>query len=347
MKVQLNANSSFKTLEIEPNQLNFFPIAANHDPILINGNSELAIFIENEGLSGEGTHDSPYIIEDFNIDASDENGIDIQYTDAYLIIRNCTIDGEKYRNTGICLNNSSNINISNNVISYCYRGFILGSSFNNIVSENKLLYNSVGFFMYRCNNTSIYKNAADFNIYAGMALSYSHNNTLLGDMANRNDIGIFLSQSNNNTISVSVTNNFDEGILLQSSTNNLLIKNEVRNNSWGITLLSSENNKIYLNDIYENREYEAIEGLTSLNNVWDNGTAGNYWGNYTERYPDAKNNGIVWDTPYEIDGVDLGIDNFPLANPVFPEEQYTISGFSLVYMLFFISVGVFLLKKKN
>jgi len=40
--------------------------------------------------------------------------------------------------------------------------------------------------------------------------------------------------------------------------------------------------------------------ITVKNGNWDNGTHGNYWSDYAARYPDATNNGFVWDTPYEI-----------------------------------------------
>lgn len=52
-------------------------------------------------------------------------------------------------------------------------------------------------------------------------------------------------------------------------------------------------------------------------NMWDNLIAsGNYWGDYQSRYPSATNDGLVWDTPYEIDG-GVSADYFPLVAPSF------------------------------
>ena len=48
---------------------------------------------------------------------------------------------------------------------------------------------------------------------------------------------------------------------------------------------------------------------------WDNGSVGNYWSDYLERYPNAseiRDTGI-WDTPYVINT--NNIDNYPLINP--------------------------------
>ena len=48
--------------------------ASDHDPIIIDGNMALSQFIANESLIGEGTLESPYIIENFTINATSSNG---------------------------------------------------------------------------------------------------------------------------------------------------------------------------------------------------------------------------------------------------------------------------------
>jgi len=49
---------------------------------------------------------------------------------------------------------------------------------------------------------------------------------------------------------------------------------------------------------------------------YDDGSAGNYWSDYTTRYPGATNDGAVWDTPYEVDGEDHFTDRFPLVDRI-------------------------------
>ena len=51
-------------------------------------------------------------------------------------------------------------------------------------------------------------------------------------------------------------------------------------------------------------------------NDWNHSGEGNYWADYTSRYPDANENGIVWNTPYEIDGIEAPKDHFPLCEPI-------------------------------
>ena len=95
----------------------------NHSPIYIDGNASLATFIGDEGLSGDGTYESPYIIENFTIDASTANGIAIFNTKAYLIIRNCTVSNGSIPGTyGMYLSNVTNVNITDNELNWNYNG---------------------------------------------------------------------------------------------------------------------------------------------------------------------------------------------------------------------------------
>jgi hypothetical protein len=55
--------------------------------------------------------------------------------------------------------------------------------------------------------------------------------------------------------------------------------------------------------------------------AWDDGSgSGNYFSDYTTRYPAATNDGNVWDTPYVIDSNNQ--DNYPLVDIV----DYTVEG---------------------
>lgn len=60
-----------------------------HNPINIHSDQELA----EAGYPGEGTKESPYIIEEFKIN-SDETCISIEETRKHLIIRNCILVSE-------------------------------------------------------------------------------------------------------------------------------------------------------------------------------------------------------------------------------------------------------------
>jgi hypothetical protein len=121
------------------------------------------------------------------------------------------------------------------------------------------------------------------------------------------------------------------------------------NNNFGIYLYDSSNtNTIYFNDIYGNIYSQAFEE-SCTDNQWDNGTTGNYWGvDYISNYPDATNDGTIWNIPYEINGTGSGIDNFPLVNAITGDDtddtttddtttddtESNAPGFSLIIAIF-------------
>jgi parallel beta-helix repeat protein len=332
-----------KNLDILNHPIN----AGNHDPISINGNSELATFISNEGLNGEGTEISPYIIESLIIDSSSTNGFNISNTDAFLIIRNCTIQGLDQESIGIYCNNTENININTNQIAENAVGIQMTNSLNLNISENSVIDCRFGIKLSNSNNSMISQNSINLNFIAGIYLFGSNYNAFLDNTVINNYYnGYYIGNSNSNTFSGTVANNGDKGFRIQDSSNNKFFKNSITNNSKGISIFSSDNNEFYFNNIYENHDLEALEGDTCTNNKWDNGTAGNYWGNYTERYPEANKDGSFWDTPYEIDGDGLGMDNFPFVKPIEFDDSKNILGFPVLSIIIFISIGVFLLRRK-
>ena len=116
-----------------------------HNQIYINGNSN---FMEANGVSaGNGSVDNPYIIENWDINTSSANGIDIRNTNAYFIIRNCIIhDGKSNYNDGLFFGSLKNGKIEN-VTSYNnFDGIRLYSSNNNIANCD--VYNNYFFWVH-------------------------------------------------------------------------------------------------------------------------------------------------------------------------------------------------------
>jgi hypothetical protein len=97
-------------------------------------------------------------------------------------------------------------------------------------------------------------------------------------------------------------------------------------------------NLFYLNNIFD------ISPPFASNNFLDNGSFGNYWGDYKVRYPNASEIGQtgVGDTPYVIDG--CNIDNYPLMNPLNFETSQPIqektNDPSLTVYAVFIAVSI-------
>ncbi len=231
---------------------------------------------------------------------------------------NNTLSGNNVRNntwTGIFLGSSSDNNIlSWNSVNNNWPGIVISSSNNNTLSGNNVNNNDIGISLLSSNNNFLSGNDAS-NTHYGIHLSFSSNNTLSeNDASYATAMGIYLYFSSNNSLLWNnASNNTFGGIYLVSSGSNTLLWNNASFNTvYGISLSSSINNIIYFNIFLENINGSAL-CFNSSDNSWDNGSHGNYWGDYEVRYPSASNDGTIWDTPYQIDADN--IDNYPLVDP--------------------------------
>lgn len=128
--------------------------------IYINGNSE---FIPANGVTGgSGTQSDPYIIQGWSQDASSANGIDIQNTTAYFVIRNCLVE--------------------NGVIQGLSKaGIFLENVVNGIIENNTCENNWTGIDLFESSNNTISGNTCEGNVYGIYLFSSSDNNTLTGN----------------------------------------------------------------------------------------------------------------------------------------------------------------------
>ena len=292
------------------------------DPISINSNDDLYDLKLQGVITGDGTEGNPYILENLVID-TDFSGpaIDIGDTDAYLIINNCNIlnSGTPDGYSGVIIRNCSNIKIMNCLVENTYEIILYDNSFNNTVINNTILHTN-GFSAISIsgahhnkilNNTLMYTENYAINLWE------AENNVISGNIMTNNHGGIQVEHSHSNDFFENeiLGKNEKSGFKLRISNENTISRNSITKNRHGINLISSNDNIICFNDINENLYTQAREDIDCTGNQWDNGTIGNYWGNdYINKYPDATNDGTVWDTPYEIDGEGLGIDHFPLVN---------------------------------
>lgn len=217
---------------------------------------------------------------------------------------------------------------------------ILVNCTGSVVSGLDVSGGSIGIALYYSNNILLLSNNASCNNAYGIYLSSSSNNTISGNnVFNNYWYGIYLSSSNINTISGNnASSNIFYGIYLSSSSNIIISGNTFSDNHWdGIEVAFSNGSTISGNNASNNHQfgislYRSSNTVISGNffsgnqvsqatcyggtgNAWDNGTHGNYWGDYTTHYPCSTNDGVTWNTPYKIDFDGRCQDNHPLVIP--------------------------------
>ncbi|MBS7632419.1 right-handed parallel beta-helix repeat-containing protein [Candidatus Bathyarchaeota archaeon] len=217
-------------------------------------------------------------------------GNSLQITDSLNIsVHDVTIyDGES---SALVISYSSECELYNNSVSQNKKtGISLSYSERCSIHDNIIKDNAYGIGVKSCSNLTIYANSVEENEYDGVKLQLCLDTTV----------------SKNK-----VLGNWEKGLALDSSFSNIVHNNTVSDNYYGIYVYNSSENTIYYNDFI----YSSIEVYVeqSGSNVWDNGfpSGGNYWSDYTSKYPNAAEIDAsgIWDTPYFID--ENNTDRYP------------------------------------
>jgi uncharacterized repeat protein (TIGR01451 family) len=242
-------------------------LSDNHSPITING--DLQFTTGNGVVSGSGTKVDPYVIENWIISNDSSMGILISNTNAFFVIRNCTVYGSN--SCGIRLNNVVNGRVENNNVFNCsqygiYLNYVSNSAFANntissciygiyiyYVSNNALTGNTVfkcfyGIYLYPSSSGSVLTENNVFNCSQyGIYLNYVSNNAFANNtISNCSNTGIYLYYSSNNTVVGNIISNCTKyGIYLYVSDKNTLSNNSFI--SCGLGVSDSYNNVVFSN----------------------------------------------------------------------------------------------------
>ncbi|MEM2941510.1 MAG: NosD domain-containing protein [Thermoproteota archaeon] len=143
----------------------------------------------------------------------------------------------------------------------------------------------------------------------GISLSYCSGCEVTGNDLEDMSYGIYFYEASNNTIAMNNIKDNRVGIQFwYNCLNNEIVGNNIERNEYSIVFSDSpRNNRIYLNS-FVNNEHKLNPGTS---NVWDDGSRGNYWSDYTGA--DSNSDG-VGDTPYVIDS--RNVDRYPLMRRI-------------------------------
>ncbi len=300
-----------------------------------NGQAMLLVGVSNSTLQGNTLTENDnaiWIVNSNNMTVT-QNVLSNNCRDAlYMVSTNdTTITGNVFRDGGL------NGTASEEATSSGGQAAIwISSSANNVVYNNTFSGNGEGISLQNCNNHLITSNLlSDTNGTAIHLFGCSQNNITDNNITSGKGIGVKIWSSENNTVQSNLIADNVLGILLDSSAGNSILDNTVANNTdWGMqlksvsdTFSSSKNNTIIHNNFINNQQGEGLDvsvpglwvypgGLVpGLGNIWDDGSQGNYWGDYKVRYPNASELPATgtWDTPWIIN--ENNVDHHPQMTP--------------------------------
>jgi len=269
-----------------------------HEPIEIHSNAEFTS--ENGVVSGDGSEESPYIIENWQINATPFGGIWITDTDAHFTIRNVLIRGTGPDNTyGISCYRVSNGDILDCTIGRNFIGITAASSSGFRISGNIVYNNSNdGIGLEGCSDSTVERNIISSGVqaWAGIYLALGTDN---------------ITVANNLISSIHNSLNLGVGISAFRASNLSIEGNNISGCDYGIDLYLSDDSSVYHN-ILSGNSIQAFDN--GLGNRWSLDDYPGGWGNFWSDYngTDANGDGIG-DTPYSIPVISR--DMYPLMSP--------------------------------
>jgi parallel beta-helix repeat protein len=224
----------------------------NNSSIYIDGNDEFTF--ENGVSGGSGTENDPYIIENWNIvdDGSTNAGLFINNTDAYFVIRNCSVSNySDYYEDGIRLNNVENGRIEDSQVYNNDFGIGVYDS-NDIIINNCIGYNNTGVegAWWSSGITCWNSNNIKITSYEGFNNEYS---------------GIYFQDVSYSVIEDSICySNHNYGIIIKGEEPHNIVKNcKFFNNTFhGIRLGNTGEKYSAYHEVYDCESYGNRNGIT-------------------------------------------------------------------------------------
>ena len=269
---------------------------------LLKGNVSLPIVVLRDNIVIDGA--GLYLLGE-NVAGS--RGVDISYR-KNVTVMNLKVQGFDY---GVYLQSTVNTTISNCELTKNYCGVWVSNSTRNQITSSSFTKNNYAVWLKGSSNNLVNSNIftqSNYTLYMG----FSNNNTVKANVIINNRIGLFLYTSSNNLISMNNVSKNYEGIHMLQSSCNLITLNNIIENDIGLGSNESFNNTICLNNFIDNVANVNVQNSTE---IWDDGVSkGNYWGDFKDKYPQAVEQGEIWNMPYIID--ERNKDRYPLTRKI-------------------------------
>ncbi len=246
-----------------------------HDPIRITNDQNFTDY----GFSGNGTEESPFIIENFNITTTSRIGIYIYNTTKHFVVRNCYVDAEEHGIAIFSVDDGTATATNNICINNYYYGIAINSARGSTIFNNTCNYNDNGIYTGDSAYSNILNNTCNYNDVGILWPSFY--SIVANNTCNNNDVGISLSQSTGSIVTHNeCSNNYDDGISGSAFFNLTINYNTCNNNGFdgiGLGGLSSHysviNNTCNNNGMYgiwiNNEGSHKVINNTCSNNAYE------------------------------------------------------------------------------
>jgi parallel beta-helix repeat protein len=304
-----------------------------HDAISITSDEEFNSMAIDEGWSGDGTAENPYIITGFLLTDPTTQPFRIWHTRVHWIFRDNIVEGGVL--CGIYIVNTTNGILENNIVRNRHNGMAFRNVVNLTITQNSIYNNSAHAMEFLEDSIGIVieNNQIEDNRYSGIQIPSVIGCEIIGNtIHSRADNGISIASGTdvvilNNSLDSNegkgivigadysiisqntISNSGDHGIALTSGSFSEISNNTVQDSAgYGLYLSSPTSN----NTIMENSFIRNGEGCQAFDSGLDNSIIFNYYSDWTT--PDLDSNSIV-DEPYLIDGTTDSSDSYPLVEP--------------------------------
>jgi parallel beta-helix repeat protein len=250
-----------------------------HTPILIYGEEDFISQATTMNWPGEGTINTPIIIEGYTISAAEEPLISIHDTRYYFIIRNNLLNGSNAATKGIHFSNVQHGIIENNTICNNTDGGIDFEFFSshNLIINNSIFGNQIGMNIKGQNNRIINNSVSNNKEMAIWLNTDTFNSTVVGNtIYNNTGSGIQLEESQSNFISRNtILGSEMNGIDLLFTSQNVIDNNAIFNTVLGISLYNASQNNVTSNYMFNNMGGISLY-YSSNNSFWNNTAQENF-----------------------------------------------------------------------
>jgi len=264
-----------------------------HSPIVIDGDTNFTLTASNEGWSGDGSYEEPYIIDglEINLDSNAGHCINITNTQVNFTIRNCILTGASVDpGAGIYLDNVQNAKIVDNLCQLNTHGVLIEGrgSENCSLINNTCTQNSVsGIQLVACLNISLIHNNCSDNYHGINAIDiaglhgHSGDHVLATNVCCNNTYGISIGDINieslgpvRNTVrNNNCSANSEDGIRLLTPVISTFINNSCNENGGaGISFDEMAMHCV----LVENTCNENGQSGIHLNGAWSNNFTDNF-----------------------------------------------------------------------